>query len=920
MLAPAVAELWIDDGCVIVRVAVEVRDFAPQRIDIEAAPDPIVRWDVEANEGDPDAVEPAQEPATGCFFVDSVVEGPDVESVRDAIRIALEYLEELAASAIIQLVDCIADDEHFASRLKAAVALHDHDQVSARTQIDELAGEAFARGDVWTAVLLRVTAVEMLNTQGRAAEALRRVEELWAELTNPLLCRELTQTYAISLCLTGSSDRAHQLYHDFLEAVTDDADRTLAIGNRGLLRTALGRYAEAIDDLRVALDSEQLNDETRALFEEGLAQARPSRNARTEWNDPGPTATADELLNAIALSSTPPSDAMAMIAQIRRTQRLSQRMREMWDRLGPGQRTRLLTAEAGLASLTGEDTKARMLIAEARAIVEENGDAYYVSGLDAQAAYLGEDVMLSTALGPFERANTIANRVLHRIKTAALRAAPDPEDANKILAGLDEALQLIDAERFRHRTIDDRRRWSELALHLYGRGLIASELWNRPDVFADILERTRAQGLPDLTDRGLEVPFESGSSAAFAAQQDSGDLAVEQPPLALVNPDPSSTGISLQQFVHEVGGRDAWYLIQYEAAGMLFWLVREPSGELHTGMTMLNDHVMSTLAALTDAPTGQGSGHPLIDLTSEELDATLEPLTNKLVPHVLRDSLEKAVRSGNPLRLVWSPTPDFASVPLGLLPIAGPARLIDAAVVTYAPPTAIVAAHLQRPPVAGPDSLPITVAVTITGLEAELVGPGGLAVSPQSVTGLLDHVYEGYASTLATPASVLRQWRSNPFSVGLYYGHIVEATVGPLDGGVEIGEELLTVGSMLRDAPHGAPARMVIAGCSSMSSSSVGSGEWWGLPTALLWQGSRQVIASLRNLVHCAVTARFVAELCDLVRVEPDVAAALRSVQLAWLHRWAGSSVAAITTRGDFAPPLIWSTFGVVGVGDRVAL
>jgi CHAT domain-containing protein len=99
---------------------------------------------------------------------------------------------------------------------------------------------------------------------------------------------------------------------------------------------------------------------------------------------------------------------------------------------------------------------------------------------------------------------------------------------------------------------------------------------------------------------------------------------------------------------------------------------------------------------------------------------------------------------------------------------------------------------------------------------------------------------------------------------------------------------------------------VVLAGCSSLSASHSGSGEWWGLATALLWQGSRHVVGSTWDLLPTPATEELVADLVSALRSARDAATALRGEQLRHRERW---------LRTGSPRPYEWAGWSIISKG-----
>jgi CHAT domain-containing protein len=99
---------------------------------------------------------------------------------------------------------------------------------------------------------------------------------------------------------------------------------------------------------------------------------------------------------------------------------------------------------------------------------------------------------------------------------------------------------------------------------------------------------------------------------------------------------------------------------------------------------------------------------------------------------------------------------------------------------------------------------------------------------------------------------------------------------------------------------------MVLAGCSSLSVTDAGTGEWWGLATGLLWQGSSHVVGSAWKVRTVQDTEDFVADLARELRTTDDPALSLRRLQLDRYRRWEATGSPL---------PYEWAGWSIVSAG-----
>lgn len=115
----------------------------------------------------------------------------------------------------------------------------------------------------------------------------------------------------------------------------------------------------------------------------------------------------------------------------------------------------------------------------------------------------------------------------------------------------------------------------------------------------------------------------------------------------------------------------------------------------------------------------------------------------------------------------------------------------------------------------------------------------------------------------------------------------------------------------------------MISACQSSGTAAGGAGEWLGLTAAMLWRGSRQVVATNWKIWDLPFTSKFDRTLADRLRTADDVAVALRQTQLEALDKWR-SSMHDYTDwqKPDSFPgsssvlafPLTWAAYCCVGI------
>jgi hypothetical protein len=283
--------------------------------------------------------------------------------------------------------------------------------------------------------------------------------------------------------------------------------------------------------------------------------------------------------------------------------------------------------------------------------------------------------------------------------------------------------------------------------------------------------------------------------------------------------------------------------------------------------------------------------HPLLGDQERRLGGLLSELARSILPEPVVRAARDAIRSGDPIRLVWAAPRELAHLPVALLPVDD-GVLLDGAALVMAPPTSLAVAGADTS--AAVETLGVRPVLLVLGSDADLGMLWDLvrsiAPDPLDVLGAARHKRSGLAGTLATPSAVVEALRANPDAVAVYFGHVDEEGPSSLSAALSltdgVNRAILEAAQMLTPERLGAPHVVLLAGCSSLSASDLGSGEWWGLAAALLWQGSKHVVGSMWDLLPTQATQELVAGLAHVLRASGDVAMALRSEQLRNLRRW----------------------------------
>jgi hypothetical protein len=462
--------------------------------------------------------------------------------------------------------------------------------------------------------------------------------------------------------------------------------------------------------------------------------------------------------------------------------------------------------------------------------------------------------------------------------------------------------------------------------------------------------------LHDDPDGGVVIPTAAGASAgpggaATGSPGDDGNaLAAVRAALrdlSVASPQPCDIATA----THAVGGPFAWRWVLWQAGGVIMWGLVDGDGRTHSGLTALDppprdlaDYPAPWQAAVAELDPlrpeldrlgrAQGLGiakpglrafavqqGPLVEDPDDAEPGLAWELGRKLVPPLLADELRRRLaRGADPLPLVIAPSPSLGRVAFGLLGIEAPSpdrplgrRLLEAAVVTMAPPSGLVVERARVRRHAPP--LPVRVAVvnptgdlkhTVPLLDSRAGGDGG-GGGALTRDGLLDQL----RMVTAGEGGVM-WWDGHAESgpPGRPLGACWPLTRHPddrVDGALKV-EDLLLEGVHV-------PSRAVLFGCTTLGVDE-GLTEWWGFPVALMYAGASSVAASTWDLFDCPASADFATEVLRLATEADDLAAGLREAQLRWLRAWEErrQDNRALRLDHDDRHPHIWAGWTIVGL------
>lgn len=927
-----------------VMVAVPLVDFQEDRLVATELPEPIEDLDFEFD---------AEEYLAGDRPHDNeeadgarLVIGASIDSGRDgadglgrAVDVIVAFVHHLVDSGVITLMDALEDDR-VVGLMASVVDTKPVDPRRAVKQALEAGRLSKAVGDVPHASLLEIIAAEILLELGEAARAHLLAEHAWVALGEPLAEGELLTVVARARGRQGYRDAAVALMRQGIAAAPAPTAQARLQGNLGVIFAEGYQRFEAIEMLSTALRNPDLDPADRLVFEQQLAVVRDIAGDATAVAGPDPfTAGADLVdnvdarLNAIA-GMLLAQDRRELDARIPRITELLAEVRLRTASLGAVQRAKVAHVEAALAYFAGDVDSARRSFETALSQASDAGDIVYESWLRSQAASFGLVQYREPTVGSsvFEQVGFHTNRAYMTLSTLAEVGVGNQAAAMRnASASAWRALRLVDAERHRYPSIDDRRTWMVFSARVYELALVCAHAVGDHALVFEMLERARGQGLPLL---GVpdDVPSDWSTHAgdgsrrrengnddeprdrpAFglgAAREALGDLAVGPPiiaspsrPQELTDSDDSVQRLDVDALIDSIIGGPAWWWSCHLFRDRLYWVLRDPEGTLSSGFLLIDggpEALHELLRWFQPIHTAEDAkAHPLFGDAGSRRERLLDRWSHLMLPESLRLAVVAAARRGEPIDVVWAPPRELAALPVLLLPVGGGWRIVDGARFVLAPPSALMATERPvrpsgLPGLAGRPVLAVLGADPDLGALEPMVGAEGLGLAPTSVFGGPQHVQSGLAATVATPDAVLSALTANSHALVVYYGHIDQLEGQPLSAAMSLTDGRLraelSAADLLVSDRRGGPELMLLAGCSSLSATSSGTGEWWGLGTGLLWQGTQHVVGSTWDLLHDEVTMSWVVDLAERLRRSDRPHHALHEMQLDAYRCWSRES------------------------------
>jgi hypothetical protein len=463
-----------------------------------------------------------------------------------------------------------------------------------------------------------------------------------------------------------------------------------------------------------------------------------------------------------------------------------------------------------------------------------------------------------------------------------------------------------------------------------------------PSLAAELLESARLQVLPeDLSEQGRKPPRFASLNPTFrtAASQLTAVRPIAVRGVSRLASLHLSKGthppIQLEQCIEAVGGPDSWWWAAWAVSGRLYWAVLG-DGSSHCGIVELAGDANLAAALETafqqsllngNAKTADVLSGPWCRSNQAE-SALSSILGDRLIPRPLRDKLMLPGSDKKPLSLILSGNL-FGILPIALLSV-GPAagfadrtRLIERAVLRTAPPAVLVEKIRQHPFYIAESR---SVSISCVNPRGDLSEANG--VPDYSGIVLSGNGGDGHEASRKNLVEALRAGRMAWPALFYYSGHgSHEGIGGDIADGLALSDGTLTAEAVFTLAADGGPSipfpdRSLLSACQLSGAAGAGAGEWLGLTAAILWAGSRQVVATNWTIWDIPFTARFDSRLAELMCEAGDVAESLRALQIVYLNEWRRSLHDLSDHVRDTLPakcedvpfPMVWAAYTCAGV------
>lgn len=432
-----------------------------------------------------------------------------------------------------------------------------------------------------------------------------------------------------------------------------------------------------------------------------------------------------------------------------------------------------------------------------------------------------------------------------------------------------KAIEAFEPLRWSERSAEERSKWIDLYGQSYLTAMYSLTLGESPDKSAvvELLELVRSQLMPGLaeleTDRNdhnngrpVVVMRSSSPIADLVLKRRSGDL------------------ILLSSLVEAQVGHAGWYWSQWNLGPHLISATVSPSGRIDLSEAAPGDRMLPTARPSAHSfhlqepveATRRFAAHHRGLLTDDGLDASEEfelarTVGEAIIPKELREALNAASQS-NPLPLLLAADWHEPAFPVGMLRVGpGPERLFEVAVLQHAVPPRAATFERVAPP---------------TGLITEIIDPAGDLPLVRSLS----------QDWVPDQSGLARFWQAAQRHESLLFvGHGVPDTdsrqalkVGPAPSHLVRADDLLS-------RRVGAPSQAVLAGCTTAGIDDPERVQEWGLVEALIASGTREVVASQRDIVADGTILGVVTALRSALATAQPLKMALREIQLDYLDR-----------------------------------
>ena len=501
-----------------------------------------------------------------------------------------------------------------------------------------------------------------------------------------------------------------------------------------------------------------------------------------------------------------------------------------------------------------------------------------------------------------------------------------------------------------------RESWSRTQLDVYATTLALASAHGGSALVAEIIELTRGEVLPAMTDRqtlsALAALDATADETEHVAAADSTKVAeaiavvaelqgmgrVRQPPririgsgLRLPGTAPDLAEIDLDHELDAIGPQ-TWYWNAVTVLDDCYWAVRDPFSRWSHGCIPLSAGTPAA-AAYADLLDALPFARPGEDTKQVKARVLAGALGRAATPEAERDLLARVASALLPTPLVeglLAATDDatlVVSLPssLGHLPVAGlplgpqtDLRVIERAAVLHMPSWGVVHAGKRSHPgtelgpwparlaIVAPDGgADMEVLERLNGVERIVRGP----LTKEKCRDLLHAMNDNSSWLLALVGHV------DPES-----GNVAERglRLAPLAGDGRQEFEHLTMNDLVAtdgtDRPFVMPDRVVVIGCGSIGlgpppsliAGQTPASEWLGLGSAIVLAGASHVCCTLYPVYANADLKRMTDGLIAGLSSGATPVAELRRVQLAELARWRG---------GQRTWPVLWLSLAYVGTG-----